>query len=123
MKSFFLAVAAFFGMMAVALGAFAAHALRERLDPSMLEVFRTGSDYLIYHALALGGLAILMHWYTSSRLLLSAAWAFTSGVLIFCGSLFALSLTGISWLGAITPIGGVAFLVGWLLILIFALRI
>lgn len=122
MKSFFLGVAAFFGMLAVALGAFAAHALRGQIEPSMLEVFRTGSDYLIYHALALGGLAILMHWYTSSRLLIAAAWAFTAGVILFCGSLFALSLTGITWLGAITPIGGVGFLTGWLLILIFAFR-
>ena len=89
----------------------------------MLEVFRTGSDYLIYHALALGGLSILMHWYTDNRLLLSAGWAFTVGILLFCGSLFALALTGMTWLGAITPLGGVAFITGWLLILIFALRI
>jgi len=89
----------------------------------MLEVFRTGSDYLISHALALGGLSILMHWYTDNRLLLSAGWAFTVGILLFCGSLFALALTGMTWLGAITPLGGVAFITGWLLILIFALRI
>ena len=123
MKTYFLALAALFGMLSVAFGAFATHALRSRITPSMLEVFRTGSDYLIYHALALGGLSILMHWYTDNRLLLSAGWAFTVGILLFCGSLFALALTGMTWLGAITPLGGVAFITGWLLILIFALRI
>lgn len=122
MKTYFLALAALFGMLSVALGAFATHALRARITPSLLEVFRTGSDYLIYHALALGGLSILMHWYADSRLLVSAGWAFTVGIFLFCGSLFALALTGITWLGAITPLGGVAFLTGWFLILIFALR-
>jgi uncharacterized membrane protein YgdD (TMEM256/DUF423 family) len=123
LKSLFLAVAAFFGMLSVALGAFAAHALRAHLEPRMLEVFQTGTDYLIYHALALGGLAILMHWYPDSRLLTGAGWTFIFGVTLFCGSLFALSLSGASWLGAIAPLGGLAFLLAWLLILIFALRI
>jgi len=123
LKAVFLALAAFFGMLAVALGAFAAHALRDHLEPRMFEVFRTGTEYLVYHALALGGLAILMHLYPDSRLLTSAGWAFVAGILLVCGSLFALALSGIGWLGAITPLGGIAFLAGWLLILIFALRI
>lgn len=118
----FLALAAFFGLMSVALGAFAAHALQNTLSASMLDVFDTGNDYLIYHALALFGLSALMHWHKGSRLLHSAGWAFTIGIILFCGSLYALALSGHGWLGAITPLGGVAFLAGWSLIFIFAVR-
>ena len=108
--------------MSVALGAFAAHQLRDHLDPQMLEVFRTATQYLIYHALAIGGLAILLHWYADSGLLHAAGWTFVLGVGLFCGSLIALALGGPSWFGMITPVGGLAFLLGWLLVLIFALR-
>ncbi len=123
MKSLFLAIAALFGMLSVGLGAFATHALRGHLEPRMLEVFQTGVQYQIYHALALGGLAILLHWYPDSRLLSGAGWAFVAGVLLFSGSLYMLAISGIGILGAITPIGGLAFMLGWLLIFVFALRI
>jgi uncharacterized membrane protein YgdD (TMEM256/DUF423 family) len=92
----------------VALGAFGAHALKNRLTPEMLTVFETGVRYQAYHALALLLLAAL-------RGPDKAAWCFVGGIVLFSGSLYALALTGVRWLGAITPIGGVLFLVGWVL--------
>lgn len=108
----------FFGLgcvsagVAVALGAFAAHGLRQRLSPEMLAVFETGARYQMYHALALlaAGLAHA-RWPTPAITL--AGWLFLLGTLVFSGSLYALTLTGHRWLGAITPLGGVAFLAGW----------
>ncbi len=123
MKSLFLATASLFGFLSVALGAFAAHALQGQLEPRLLEVFQTGVQYMVYHALALGGVAILLHWYADSRLLGIAGWTFMVGVLLFSGSLIALGLSGLNWLGAITPFGGLAFLAAWLLIFSFALKI
>ncbi|PSB29946.1 DUF423 domain-containing protein [Stenomitos frigidus] len=110
----FLTVAAILAGLAVAAGAFASHALKERLTERALEIFETAARYQMYHALALFLVAILLSRVESAPSTLAVAgYAFIAGIAIFSGSLYALSLTGIKWLGAITPLGGVAFLIGW----------
>jgi len=101
------------GLLAVAAGAFGAHALRARIPADLLAVFETGVRYQMYHALALFAVA----WFSTRSTAPQVAWAgwlFVAGTIVFSGSLYALSLTGVRWLGAITPVGGVAFLAGWL---------
>ena len=115
MDKTFLLIGAGAGFLAVALGAFGAHGLRARLSPDMLAVFETGVRYHMYHALALLAVAwAASRWPESSAG--TAGWAFIIGIVVFSGSLYILSFTGMRWLGAITPIGGVAFLLGWLLL-------
>ena len=113
-----LLIAAINGFIAVAAGAFAAHALAERLDAHMLDVFQTGARYQMYHALALGLIGIL----PPGKHLNCAGWCFTLGIILFSGSLYALALTGVTWLGAITPFGGGLFLAGWVLLGVSALK-
>ena len=110
-KTFLLlgAVAAF---LAVILGAFGAHALRGRLSPEMLAVFQTGVQYHMYHALALILVSAIMG-RMSGWLIQTAGWCFVAGIMLFSGSLYLLAATGVTILGAITPIGGLAFLIGW----------
>lgn len=103
---------AIFGFLSVALGAFAAHGLKQILDASMLQVFHTGVTYQFYHTLALGIVVILAE-KNASKWFRRAALCFVFGMILFCGSLYALALTGISGLGAITPLGGTLFLIGW----------
>ena len=112
MKTFFLfgSLSAF---IAVALGAFAAHILKQKLSTEMFAVFEVGARYHFYHALALFIVAFAIDQYPNANLSL-AGWLFSVGTLLFSGSLYALSLTEIKILGAITPIGGVCFLAGWL---------
>ncbi|HTS88076.1 MAG TPA: DUF423 domain-containing protein [Gemmatimonadales bacterium] len=109
----YTAIGALSGFVSVAAGAFAAHGLRSRLTPEMLQVFETGARYQMYHALALLVAALLIAG-DSSRLAVWAARLFLAGTVLFSGSLYALALTGRVALGAITPFGGVAFLAGWL---------
>jgi uncharacterized membrane protein YgdD (TMEM256/DUF423 family) len=116
MPSIIIAIAAINGFLSVALGAFAAHGLRARLAPDMLAIFQTGVQYQMYHALAMFGVGLLCMQVNDSALLRASAWAFLAGIVVFSGSLYILSLSGIRWLGAITPIGGVGFIVGWLLL-------
>lgn len=104
------------GVSAVALGAFGAHALRGRIDADALAVWRTAVDYQMWHALALLALAALSTDSRTCRSTAAAAAAFTAGIVIFSGSLYALALGAPRWLGAITPLGGLAFLLGWLLL-------
>lgn len=107
-RSPLIALGAVNAALAVAAGAFGAHALKDRLEPRMLEVFETGARYHMYHALALvlcGAIA--------TRGATTAGWILQAGIVLFSGSLYALALTGTKGLGAITPIGGLAFLVGW----------
>ncbi|PCJ16876.1 MAG: hypothetical protein COB04_10030 [Gammaproteobacteria bacterium] len=101
--------------LSVLLGAFAAHGLKSRLDPYALDVFQTGVQYQFYHSLGLilVGLS-LAQWLDSSALLWSGR-LFAVGIVLFSGSLYLVSLLGIRWLGAITPIGGLAFVAGWVL--------
>ncbi|MEN5312075.1 DUF423 domain-containing protein [Pseudomonas koreensis] len=108
----FLMLAAFFGFTGVALGALAAHALKSRLTPEYLAIFQTGVTYQLVHTLALFGVALLAT-QIQGRLVTWAGASFTVGILLFSGSLYLLSTTGISKLGIITPFGGLAFLVGW----------
>jgi len=112
----FISLGAVSGFLAVAAGAFGAHALRDRLSADMLQVFQTGATYQMYHALALVAVGILLARYSidGSPWLTASGWLFVAGSLLFSGSLYALSLSGTTWLGAITPLGGLAFLAGWL---------
>jgi uncharacterized membrane protein YgdD (TMEM256/DUF423 family) len=109
----FAVAGALSAFIAVAAGAFGAHALRSRLAPDFLAVFETGARYQMYHALAL----IAVAWATTrwpSAPVRSAGWLFVAGTVLFSGSLYLLALTGTRWLGAITPLGGVLFLGGWI---------
>lgn len=115
-----LRAAALFGGLAVVLGAFGAHGLKDRLDANMLAIFETGVKYQFYHALALLALAFGPARLWQSGLTGAAAWAWIAGILIFSGSLYILSISGIKWLGAITPLGGVAFIAGWACLLLAA---
>lgn len=108
----FIVIGAINGFLAVAFGAFAAHALKGVLSTGLLEAFKTGVDYQGMHALVLLAVGLLGR-YEASRSLAVAGWAFASGILLFSGSLYLLALTDIRWLGAITPLGGVSFLLGW----------
>ncbi len=113
MARLWLLLSAFAGFTGVALGAFAAHGLKGRLTPEYLAVFQTGTHYQLIHALALFGVGLLaLH--MPGRLVNLAGGAFAVGILLFSGSLYLLTLSGIGKLGMITPFGGVAFLVGWL---------
>ncbi|HEV8343442.1 MAG TPA: DUF423 domain-containing protein [Candidatus Binatia bacterium] len=115
MDRFFFIAGSISALLAVALGAFAAHGLRNKLTPEMLTIFETGVRYQMYHALALLGVAwASTRWPGGS--ITAAGWLFILGTILFSGSLYLLSLTGVRWLGAITPIGGAAFLLGWLLL-------
>ncbi len=109
----FVAIGAVSAFLGVALGAFAAHGLRQRLSPEMLLIFEVGVRYQMYHALALIAVGlVLAHW--PSGTVEIAGWLFLAGTAIFSGSLYALSVSGVRTLGAITPIGGLAFLSGWI---------
>ncbi|MFM6139686.1 MAG: DUF423 domain-containing protein [Cuspidothrix sp.] len=114
MTQFFLTIAAIFGGLSVAGGAFGAHALREKISDRSLEIFDTGARYQMYHALALLLVAILMSCLeTPPTALLVSGWLFIIGVVIFSGSLYALSLTGIKSLGAVAPLGGLSLMIAW----------
>jgi uncharacterized membrane protein YgdD (TMEM256/DUF423 family) len=118
----FLMLAAFFGFTGVALGAFAAHGLKNRLTSDYLAIFHTGVTYQLVHALALFGVALLAA-YIPGRLVTWAGLSFTIGILLFSGSLYLLTLTGVSKLGIITPFGGLCFLAGWLCLGLAAWRL
>ncbi len=114
MTRIFLAIAAILAGTSVAAGAFASHALNDQLSERALEIFETGAKYQMYHALALLVVALLLSRAEASQTpLIAAGSAFILGIVIFSGSLYALSLTGIKGLGAITPLGGATFLIGW----------
>ena len=108
----FLLLGALSAFAAVAAGAFGAHALREHLSPELLAVYETGARYQMYHALGLIGVAVVSA-EVPGRLTAAAGWCFVWGTLLFSGSLYLLALTGITWLGTVTPFGGVLFLAGW----------
>jgi uncharacterized membrane protein YgdD (TMEM256/DUF423 family) len=109
-----LAVAALALAAAVALGAFGAHALKLRLAAEMLTTYQTAVQYHFWHALGLLGVGVLMVRSPDSRALAWVAWLLVAGLLLFSGSLYLLALTGAAWLGAVTPLGGVAFIAAWL---------
>jgi len=107
---------------AVVLGAFGAHAVKGRLTPEMFAVYQTAVQYHFWHALGLLGVGILLAQWPTARALAWTAWLLIAGVFFFCGSLYALALTGTSWLGVLTPIGGAAFIAAWLVLAWVALR-
>lgn len=114
MGKLFWAIAAVYGGLGVAGGAFASHALQGRLSERALEVFNTGIRYQMIHALALLAVALLLRQgATAGPWLAVAGWGFISGVVLFSGSLYLISLAGLKLFGPITPLGGLAFLVGW----------
>ena len=114
MTKIFLAIASIFAGLSVSAGAFASHALKDKLSERALEIFETAARYQIYHALALLLVALLINQTESSQpSLVIAGWAFIIGIVVFSGSLYTLSLTDIKVLGAITPLGGLAFIIGW----------
>jgi uncharacterized membrane protein YgdD (TMEM256/DUF423 family) len=117
----FLALGALSAAISVAAGAFGAHALKARLAPDLLAVFETGARYQMYHALGLG----LAAWAASRGGGAAAAWAgwlFVAGTVLFSGSLYGLAFSGVRALGAVTPLGGVAFIAGWIALAVAALR-
>src|ERR1041384_1992167 len=109
----FLLLGAVLGFLGVAFGAFGAHALRARLSPEMLAVFETGVRYQMYHVFALLIVAAAIGRIGDARLLLIAGWCFVAGIVLFSGSLYALALSDVRILGAVTPLGGLLFLIGW----------
>lgn len=122
MEKTFLLVASIFAGLAVALGAFGAHALESRLSADLLSTYEIGVRYHFYHALALLGVVAVISRWPEANAAVWAGWLFVVGILIFSGSLYMLAFTGIRWLGAITPIGGVAFIAGWACLAWVALR-
>ncbi|GIK75568.1 MAG: membrane protein [Chloroflexota bacterium] len=122
MERTFFIIASLFGALSVAFGAFGAHALRGRIEESLLANYQTGVSYMFYHALALLAVAWALSRWPASSLSVWAGWLFVVGIVIFSGSLFVMAFTGLRWLGAITPIGGVAFIAGWLLLALAAWR-
>jgi uncharacterized membrane protein YgdD (TMEM256/DUF423 family) len=123
MMNLFLFLGSALGGLSVALGAFGAHALKDRLTAELMNTFQTGVHYQMIHSLALILTAILADKLTAQSALVTwAGWLFFAGIVFFSGSLYILSTTGVKTFGAITPIGGVAFLIGWGLLAYAALR-
>lgn len=117
MMGTFLLTGSIFAFLAVAAGAFGAHALKPRLSAEMFDIFEVGARYQMYHALAL--LAVGLAWQRAPVPWLQyGGYSFIAGVFIFSGSLYLLALTGVRWWGAVTPIGGTAFLIGWVCLVI-----
>ena len=119
MIKLFLLTGSFFCMMSVMLGAFAAHGLKSRLTEYSLGVFKTAAEYQMVHGLALIAVAILIKWGIN---LTMAGGFFIAGTLLFSGSLYLLALSGMKWLGPITPLGGLCFIIGWVVILVQVAR-
>ena len=117
-----LALGSLNAALAVLLGAFGAHALKDRLDESMMNVYQTAIQYHFYHALGLVLVGILALHFPSSSLLRWSGTALIAGILLFSGSLYLLAISNVRWLGMITPIGGMAFVTGWVLLLVAVAR-
>ncbi len=113
MAKLFITLASLSGMLAVVLGAFGAHALRGKLDAHALGVYETAVQYHFYHSVALLAVGVIALSQPQTALLKSSGWLFALGILVFSGSLYLLSITGVRWLGAITPLGGLALIGGW----------
>lgn len=122
MHPIFLFLSTISAFLAVAMGAFGAHALKAVLAPEMLAVYKTAVTYQMWHALGLGLVALLRQQNPDARLLIYAGWLMFAGIILFSGSLYLLSLSGVKWLGMITPVGGVCFLSAWLLLIIFSYK-
>lgn len=122
MARFFIVIAAVSGFFAVVVGAFAAHGLKKILAPGMIDVVKTGAQYQMYHAITLLVVALLLIHKPASMGLKASGWAFILGTLLFSGSLYALAMGAPHWLGPITPLGGLCFLMGWILLVVAGWR-
>jgi uncharacterized membrane protein YgdD (TMEM256/DUF423 family) len=117
-KKLFFITGSLFGMFAVILGAFAAHGLQQSVNVKFLAVFHTGVDYQFYHSFALLVTGMLMHTFSTSRLLKAAGIAFIAGIIFFSGSLYLYVLTANKVFGMTAPIGGLSFIIGWFLLML-----
>jgi uncharacterized membrane protein YgdD (TMEM256/DUF423 family) len=117
----FLSLGSISGALAVLIGAFGAHGLKDKLCDQMLAVYKTGVEYHFYHTLALLGIGLLSLHYKSA-LLTASGWSMVAGIILFSGSLYALSISGVKILGAITPIGGLFFIAGWVLLVLAVIK-
>jgi uncharacterized membrane protein YgdD (TMEM256/DUF423 family) len=122
MRSLFLFLGAFSALLGVGFGAFGAHGLKQILSPELLAIYQTGVTYQMWHALGLIAIALMHQYAPTSKLLAWAGWLMFIGILLFSGSLYVLAILDLKWLGMITPFGGVAFIIAWLLISIFAAK-
>jgi uncharacterized membrane protein YgdD (TMEM256/DUF423 family) len=113
MAKLFITLASLSGMLAVVLGAFGAHALRSKLDAYSLGVWETAVQYHFYHSLAMLAVGIIALSQPQTAMLKASGWLFLLGIVVFSGSLYLLAISGVRWLGAITPLGGLAFIAGW----------
>jgi len=116
MQKLFLTLGSIAMALAVALGAFGAHALKSKLTQEMLDIFETGIQYHFYHAIGLLIIGLVAQYLPESALLKWSGWLMVFGILIFSGSLYLLATSGIRWLGAITPVGGFCFIASWILL-------
>ena len=127
MHSSFIKVAAILGALAVALGAFGAHALKQKVTEATVTIFETGVRYQFYHVFALLAVAILFRDY-NNKYMIWAGWSFITGIILFSGSLYlltyikAIAKPSLNWVGAITPLGGLAFIAGWICLLLAILK-
>lgn len=120
-SNLFLTLGSISGALAVMIGAFGAHGLKRKLTEEMLAIYKTGVEYHFYHTFALLAVGLVaMHY--KSTLLTASGWTMAAGIVIFSGSLYALSISGIRVLGAITPIGGLCFIAGWVLFAVAVLK-
>ena len=123
MDRIFFIIGSILGGIAVSTGAFGAHGLKNLVSPDLLETWDKAVRYQMYHALGLLALAwAITHWPEQAKVLTLGGWFFLAGVILFSGSLYILVLSGAKWLGAITPLGGAAFVAGWLCLVIAAWR-
>jgi uncharacterized membrane protein YgdD (TMEM256/DUF423 family) len=122
MKSIFLLLASLSAMIGVGLGAFGAHGLKNVLSPELLTVYQTGVTYQMWHALGLMGISLVHQQSPESKLINWAGWLMFIGIILFSGSLYLLVILNLKWIGIITPIGGVSFIMAWVLIAIFATK-
>lgn len=118
----FLFLGAACALVGVGMGAFGAHGLKTMLTPEMLAVYKTGVAYQMWHALGLVSIAVFSKQSSGSGLLNWAGWMMFAGIIIFSGSLYLLTILNVKWLGVITPFGGTAFLIAWLLVCIYACK-
>ena len=118
----FVAIGAAMAALAVVLGAFGAHALKARLPADVLAVYHTAVQYHFWHALGVLAVGLALQLSPEAAWLRTAGWLLTGGIVLFCGSLYLLALTGSKWLGAVTPLGGVALILGWVALVVAALR-
>lgn len=123
MAKHFLIAAGISGFLAVIIGAFGAHGLKEKIDGSLLAAYQTGVQYHFYHTLALALVGVLLMKAPHSALLIWSGWAFVVGIVLFSGSLYGLALGAPRWFGPITPVGGLSFMIGWILWLVGAWRL